>query len=1342
MRRGTEAAEWAHDIDSVESLYLALSESGVVGAQARVMLMLRSWLMAVLHFDPVTGLVQPTGMIDFMNRVGSTMRCSRTAEVTQDRVYRIVSHTDEAILSIMAHSRDKIVREHTLLPLHAAREVDSVTVQWLSRQPGITLREKLAGSAKIKAARRKTSVDTSENRLLKAFLFRLEQLLFDRQNALDVAIESRCEALLVAIQRWLRSASSAEIGAWGNFPPNNTLLQDKRYRKIWDGWLWLQQLDENILRDRVNTGRDMMQMVYWQTLASLHQSGRFRTCQQPLEADYDDFSLSPSMPVRGFWFPETSSVEVAGTIDRLVSEKKFGFISGIFFHASDLKKGLRFDTLKPGDSLLFVVEDSPKGKCAKQLRLGTLQPRELELIVDDHRMLIRLAGCTVSIEVDGMAIQVVDAGRNIRQVFPFTPESVPAVQQAILSLAFDCEPAGGRAKSDIQEPMAKSIVDLCTTRPQFTTHSGSQECLPFRLLRQRWPSTTQGVVDVDCGETKAIVLRDGLETVSMRSLFSPQNLLTRAASHSTALFFTQKLKQYLPAKTLTYLVPDWGNDFALESIRKSINFYFEDSAPLPKSIAAIFAWQSSRKFAQQPCRAGDIVLVIDAFEGGCSITPVQAVYQQAQASLLPASQGISWERHPTVVIENRATHDALCRNLEQDGCPSPEMLVHLFGFDGLVDDAGSVSFVKDEQWYHLPRDAREMLKKNVEAGLFTDDQVNTILSSIKHRADDTSLFILPLADTLKKPALRAHYRWLGSAWSAIKGCQTLNEWQQQAAGAALWCDHLPQLSIRLVRDGRYENFYLVKDATVTPQRGLAVNIPVVETFTLPKGQTHYRFPLQQGAGHQQLQFVAFLKSPAFPLLQDTRCALKMTYTYGADDPYALEFTPLDATIAGFKSLDVDWRQASEDMAALPAPVPGFPQVSGWTDFLRYPNKQGDGTKDLLEWCCSTLAGLDDFFHFDREQELQAAISKRAVGVFVWGSHDKNGNYYCRVKVGNDTIFCHSSKFLETIDVANLREGYPVYIDICTHGDKPYGDNISFTERLPAVLEQQLRADIQQRFTRMVKGVSSMRFPVFTIWNHGRSLGELDAPESFRNTLSKGIDNAVKIVEDPAMDSTLREELFFLLSCLQGDAPPLVASRLLDAIKEKNAFWRRRKYIAYALGSARFDWQQTLLENVVNPDFNDSRTRLATLEILSIALWRSKSLIDRLAVKEIIGISRALFAALENDYQRLNEPTYSMVTLAKHLELVLALLRSRGREVDELNTAFSPANQHIKAYISLIDSITHRVIDYGLPLPSRLNLEIAKPEAFSKTPDLLFALHMYLTGDSGANVITITGVDED
>lgn len=1319
-------------IDSVESVYRALNGGHEIKAKARLMLMLRNWLTEVSSFDPVSGHALHTGIVDFLSTVAKSVPDESPESEVKDRIYRIVSHSKESVLAIMEHTRDKILREHAMLPIHAAREVDSNSVQWLSRQPGRTLREKLSGKPYMKAVRRRSSVDTAENRLLKAFLFRLEQILIERQNVFSAAAEETCEELLVSIQRWFRTEDAAEIGAWGNLPPNNTLLQDKRYRKVWDGWLWLQAIDEQITGDSQRVHRDLLSVIYWNTLSLLNVSGRFRTVQQPVGLDYDNFSIVPELPVRGYLFPDNSNTKISGTIDRLVSDRGFGFIDGCFFHASDLMTGLRFDELKIGDQLLFDVEETPKGKCAKRLEKGFRKPpKQITFGLLNEQINISVDEETISILVDKDQIVLGQKNKGAKKKIKIEPASLKKIPKTILSLVADAPFEYSAPTNNQSGPirMDSSVVDLCSIRPTFTNNTGSQAHLPFRLLQQRWPLNINGGAVIDCGYAKSIALYSDIETVSMRSLFSHSSTLPDDTKSSASMFFIKKLSEYIKADKLTYLVPDWGNDFDLEGIRKSVNFYFDDSTPLPKSIAAIFAWQSSKKFVQDRVREKDFVLVVDSFDGGISITPVQAIYQKELDEILPETQGISWERHPTVIIPNRGIHIAMARNLDRNGCQTSEELLHLFGFDGLTSDSGEVSFVKDEHWYHLPGSIREALTQDLYLNILSNEAISDCLNSTNRNCRGVGVFILPLEDTIRKSDLLKDYNWLGSAWSPIKGCQTLNRWQVEADGIALWRDHLPELSIRIVRDGLFENFYLVKDATVTPQRGRTVNIPVEESFTLPAGQTHYSFPLQQGEGNKELQFVAYLKSPAFPLKKATACKLKMTYTYGADDPYELKFIPLDSAEAGFKSIRVEWRSASEgEVADLEnLPVPDFPARKSWSDFQKFPKEDGKSFSDLLDWIESEIEKISDIANFLAGKDSNR-IHDDVADYWNW-KEDRNGKNFCYLKYDNyGDVFFHESNFDQF---------------------EPDAKEISFD-----LEAQQNRDGFIARNITLGKSISkktvehfrkSLRFPALTIWNHGHSLSESDVPDHFRNAIFEGTQKVLSIIESENMPDTLKEELFFFLCCLHKDAPGIVGSRLLVAVKDKKLLERYHKNIAFAIGNAELPYQQELLENVIDPIDTEGRTRSITMVVLSIALWRSKTLINKLTKEDLGALSRNLYDYyLEFDFQKVvnDGKGYQIATLCKHLELLLALLRSRGVEGEEFKMVFAPDNDLTKKYVTLVDNISKIVIDSGIELKSRISLQIEKPAMFRNTPDLLYVLRMYLTGDAGASAIEITSVSDD
>lgn len=1347
--------EGTFKIDSVESVYRGLNNTDELKAHAQLILVVRNWLTEVSNFDPVSGLVLHTGIDDFLDVVAKSVRDTSPEEETKDRIYRVVSHVKDAVLAIMEHTRDKVIREHAMLPIYAAREVDSNSVQWLSRQPGRTLREKLSGKPYMKAVRRRSSVDTSENRLMRAFLFRLEHILTERQGALSAAKEETCEDILVSLQRWLRTDDAAEIGAWGNLPPNNTLLQDKRYRKIWDGWLWLQASDVQITEDSKRLNKDLLTVIYWNTLSQLYASGGFRTVQQPAGFDYDNFSIVPEFPIRGYLFPGYGAKK-KGKVKFIKPESLFGFITSeegvdLFFHQKNLSQKLDINSLTAGDEVSFVIGSNPKGECADDIdRLAGIIPVAFNLTGDKWEIHVGEDKYLLHI-VSGYL--VIASAQGVNKKLKIEPAAINEIPKTIMSFVTDAPPEYAAPTNTERDPirMESTVVDLCSVRPAFTHGTGSQAHLPFRLVQQYWPLHSDGEVEIDCGYAKCIALHSGIQTVSMRSLFSPDSTLPEATKSRASMFFIKKLSDYIKADKLTYLIPDWGNDFDLEGIRKSTNFYFDESTPLPKSIAAIFAWQSSKKFVQDSVQGNDVVLVIDSFDGGISVTPVQAIYQPELEGLLPETKGISWERHPTVNQPDSGIHNAMVRNLDGNGCQTSEDLLHLFGFEGLASDAGDVSFVNDERWYHVPGSVREVLTQDLDLSILSNTAISNCLNSANLDCRGANVFILPLDVTLRKPDGRMDYKWLGSAWSPIKGCQTLNRWQGEVGDMTLWRDHLPALSIEVQSDKGYKvNFYLVKDATVTPQRGRTVDIPVEEWFTLPAGQTHYRFPLQQGEGNKEMRFVAYLMSPAFPLKKDTTCKLKMTYTYGADDPYELKFLPLDSAEAGFKSVRVEWRSASErgiaDLANLP--IPDFPARKSWSDFQSFPKDDGKSVSDLLDWCCSKIAGLNDLVSFDYEKEFQSILNKRKVGYLEWGSTDSNGKYYCRVNVEGQSVFCHSSHFIEAVDENSLHKGCPVYLDVFTNEKGPYGATISFLERVPSQLQEKAQDTLNRKLSRTIeyaeKGIFSLRFPALTIWNHGHSLSEPDVPDHFRNAILDGTQKIISIIESENMPDTLKEELFFFLCCLHKDAPEMVGSRLLDAVKDRKLLRKYHKNIAFAIGNADLSYQQVLLENVIDPIDNEGLTRSITLEVLSIVLWRSRTVINRLTKEKLEALSVSLYRCLRFDIQKLDSEgtRYQIATLGKHLELLLALLRSRGSEDEGLKMIFAPDNERTQKFVDLIDRVSRLVIDNNIGLQSRINLQIEKPKIFLNTPDLLYALRMYLTGDAGASAIGITSVSDD
>jgi len=1191
--------------DSVESLYGALRLPGKAQERAAAILGLQGWLTAVSLGDPVTGRPRPMGLLEFLDQVSRTTTETIFEGELKDRVCRIVAHTLEAVRAILARPRVKILREHARLPIHAVRELDSACLQWLSRQPGRTFREKLAGKPYMRAVRRSSSFDTTENRLLKAFLLRLERTLEARRSLLPLfpaAYGETCEEMLGRLRRWLRTGPADDIGVWGNLPPNNTLLKDKNYKKIWAAWLWLRRLDENTARDGLNLQRDILKVIYWKTLALLNRTGRFRTVQQPLRFDYDIFGLEPSGPIRGRFFPQHGRPVIVNVKIELEAERL-------------------------------------------EMRVGEAS---LSLEIIHSRLILKPGNQGKQIEVK-LNLSACDA--------------VAEMAKSILV------PAGVARETAPQElPGASfSVIDLCSVRPRISSDTAAPPVLPFRLLRQHWPEKYSEGEPLDCGEAKAIAWRQDTETVSMRSLFSPRSALSSPLKLGAAMFFAKKIKAYISTGSLAYLVPDWDDGFKFGFVRKSINSYFSDAEPIPRSIAAVFAWQSSGRFVQSYIDANDFVLVVDAFEGGLTISPVKAVRPEGLSEAVPETGGFAWELHPVFTVEDtRPPSGPADRPPRAKGSAAAEWL-RLFGFDGLGPEVGALSLVADDEWHDLSDSDLAGLAKELEAPALSKQDFRDCMWSIYGGFHGKKVFILRLTETIPKIELGPSYCWLDSPGPLVEGARTLREWQK-TTGIPLWKIHLPDLwmTIRQGRQGRYKDVDVFENAIVTPKRGGEdESITVKRTFTLPAGQYSYSFPLRQGKGKHKLRFAAHLESEQFPLPDATKCELSVTYNYWRDIPYEFKFRPIDAA-GGGRPIRIVCRLLEDDAAADrdDFPAPGFPKPKTWEELQKYPkdpkNQKAGGTDDLLKRCIDGLRKLCD--------SLSKPVSDEELG---------------RIN-------------------------------------------------------------------------SSLRFTVLTIWDNGRSLSDSGVPGYFQEAMREGIERALSIMESEKTPGPLKKDLFFFLCCLHGDdgddgdAPGPVAEKLIKGVTDKKTSLEylneHRRNIAYSIGNAERTWQEKLLAGLVNQKNDDGLTQAIKMEILALAFWRSEKLVFKLKERQFNELCHGLYKCLEFDLKRVAQNKKKgdkgkYIALVRHLELLLALLRMRRDEDKNLKTLLAPGRKLTEDYVKLVDEATELFRSSDFELRSRINLqEVEKPEVDSDTPDLLYALRMYLTGDSGANSIWIADIN--
>lgn len=819
-----------------------------------------------------------------------------------------------------------------------------------------------------------------------------------------------------------------------------------------------------------------------------------------------------------------------------------------------------------------------------------------------------------------------------------------------------------------EEFFEPACIDLTSLRPSYSTKGGFRS-LCETYLWQQWMSDGKSV-DIELFNSDAAYVRANTTLVSAPDLFFSNN---KASDNfdSAARSFASELRKVFKSDTLIWLVPDSLNDFELEIFRRNLNARFPDAEPLPRSVAAAFELvdYSRVNYDNYP------IAIVDCIGGKTCVTKLFARFDKELKKRLPETNGLYWERCPPVIIESK---DAEIESREH--------------YDIITVDGQG-------QWHDATGPAKPK----------AIDQ-----SFLKH---DPRIGKVEICITLTE--------------SPVVGGTLLHSFQKRARDIPLWRDQVSELSIKVMKDGRYQRFHLVtRGTTVKPIRGAAISIPVDKDFTLPAGKSFYQFPLFQGENTNDIGFAARLDSSAFKLKEDLVCKLNLTFEYGADEPYKLVFTPLDES---FPPVRATWRK-TEEVVITDAPAPEYPAPMNWADLQSMPKQNSNETSDLLEWVQNAIARLD--------QDIYIRPKPRTTGVITraWRT-DKNGGHFTFATCDStvEPVFVHENSFVRGLSYSDFTEGNSLSFELQERDGKYSGWKVAD----PRYEDSERLKDFDEESARnlVVKIRKGLYFPVIQVWRDGRSIRDQECSKAFASAIQTDIAYLVALLRESAVPESVLCEIQFLLACMHKDSPDECVQWITDQVKSSNI--RNPRAAGYVLGTVSEQWQEELLSKLVAHRTFDS------LRVFAYAIWREQHFVEKFNFAQLQSILGGLAAMLDNIFESLpridgkdNWAFRSWVrAVVEPLELLLGLLRTRASSNSEIKMLLQPHQKITKDFATQIERVAEIVAQSNVPIFSRVQINIQKPEGDRRTPDLLYALRLYLTGDDGANAIHITSVSD-
>ncbi|WP_129727908.1 cold-shock protein [Ectobacillus funiculus] len=879
-----------------------------------------------------------------------------------DTVHQLFSYSSKAIEKIIQNPSKKMMKETAMVSPNRLKSPRTKTMNWMAKQPGRNIREKLAGKNRVLTEQNVYSIQTKENAV---FMKVIKNFMIEFRNRLEYGIntelfdlQQRDNELFDEIDNFLKFATKLkhqELGDVQIVPvtqPNNILIGDKNYSIIWRTYQLLNTRKNNL---EVSWNYAIERYVFLTFIQLVSRLGQY---EQLILED----GLGKIQDTQGFMginqYEESSKTSFRffrkpiekGSIIMVNREQGYGFIktkqhSKIYFHKSLLGEET-FGKLKSKDVVYVEAQKTNKGINAI---ICAVRPISYSIVVVYNKSTIELR-----LEQWERTIDTANYSLTNCETWYYNFEQLNATLEVNRGVPITI--SGHASTSKVPMYKVKSFADMryinefidqlivklkkkyqlqlrevVTTEEQLSVRNAGIDftrIVPMMLVNnESWDKThykmlqfTRGIETMLASPNESHLYSLNQKVYNLYNAFNPKTTDYGMVMQSYSMLIAQ-LRQKLPLELQTpfiYLVPDNIDEFAQKDIKKALTVQYPTSFPIWRSVAGALAVENDILAAH-----ANTILVIDTHGNEASAIKLirkkhgnKSYFQHYPPFEAPRkSKEVTLESYCFEYLRLYATKYKVTftseqiEHLLQSGIAEKLLLAKQDTFIVADHGASPIELVYDEE-----------LVKQVEKKWFTSFstyiyQLQEVLREEKVSKID---YIVVLGDhlfdkqplkTLFKERFKATYCATVQTKQALTAIVNDEVNEKLAQSKPLWFEYLPDLSLEVVKNGHYSKLQLIKDEAIGNTMGMGKVFEVHEHLMLPKGQKTYRFPLiREGSTNTELD--AIIRDVSFPLRSDTEVKLSIEYKYGYENSYRLFIQTIN-TNAPFKKVEAEWVEELE-----------------------------------------------------------------------------------------------------------------------------------------------------------------------------------------------------------------------------------------------------------------------------------------------------------------------------------------------------------------------------------------------------------------------------------------------
>lgn len=860
-----------------------------------------------------------------------------------DDLMQMVSFCGDQLQEIVKNPRHNLVKADRMVRLEKTKDIGYKTISWLGRQPGKSVREKMAGKNTLLTQKKEYSYDIKENQAAMTLYLQLMRRVSDRINngvkkeAYDVTESLQMEQMR-KIKKLLRKSPLGEVKAKNQNRANNVLLSDKNYSVIWRAYMNMSRFDARVAKR-------------WEQALELFVQGVFLAVNAEL-CTYDDLYVvedrvklqNPQKMsityIMGYHYRIPYIVEL--TLDgRRVSARiydaplyngnKAEFMKGLKFIFSD---AVSKDKLAARRGTPLSVEIREDGKAGKELFYADLS-------------------CVKSI---------VELCRNVCFDFacidPIKAEEDEYVRNGFTaSVAFDIVSNGARLGIADGEIWLRDRF-YSDKAAAYTDKDGSTAVYPGGLRQLHMKA------DEEIAVRNAVLAEDNrglkavLDKIHDKVTLSPDDY-----------FF--------------YLIPDVLEEIRQRNLKQCVKGCFTRTFPVWRSVAGLVTWLVNPDYEFSE----DSIFVYLDLVGDTATAGMMTIHYE---DILGNYTCNHFPPFPQNKEGDSITEDAFCESYVRAFARKYHFSISDEAVNSLVADGSIRELLSDSEahpyanYFHDNRGIIRVDQITYDEGVVHKcvngwlDRIYKFWNTVSERLGTRIVnYVYFISDLLIQFVSEEDLStvFTEEQWSNLSGIFQ-SDTEKLLEGALIykdrlnnhlpvWTEYLPKLSLKIPIQGKYEDWDLIDENMSIHVMDGDTEFPVKEQtpLRLHAGADEYYFELKkEDISRRPSRIEAYIPIKG-KLEHDIDVNMFIRYKYGSDESYELILRPVDARRAPFEEIKAEWRSGYREKRNVGGPK--FPPLRSSEEI------EGDVRfiKDSLSRTFGPMKRfLCDWYDYDRVSE--------------------------------------------------------------------------------------------------------------------------------------------------------------------------------------------------------------------------------------------------------------------------------------------------------------------------------------------------------------------------------------